>query len=348
MGERNGGGTGMTGVVGSTQRVLLVEDDSGVRELITQHLRGQRFDVVALESAEEVVTGLRDGTIQFFDLVLLDIHLPGMSGIDLARLLLSTAPLKPVILITGDDDEQMARRALEHGVTAYLLKPFELFELDATLSQAISMAQLLETTEVLARSQAAQLSEWGETGGDLPRAWLYLCDERSPAGAGHGSRVVSMSGTLARTVTGRLEDRERRALRTAARTHELGRLMGVDAGVAGVCARSAQLLADLDFSDAVRLAVRHLAERWDGGGSPDGLEGQDIPLTARLLAVADALDHDAVEEARRGADDAVAIETALDRIAVDDGRFDPELLEVVAAEREALASMWTLQRLSIR
>lgn len=314
-------------------RVLLVEDDGRVRELVATHLSRQRFEVQAVESAEEVLELLRDGGLAY-DLCLVDLHLPGISGLELSRLLLATAPLKPVTLITGDDDENAAREALSQGVTGYLLKPFELFELDATLSQAVSILELVEATETLARAQAETLDDWGEAGGMLPRSWLHIGDERSGAGAGHGARVVSIAGVLAKAIGASLDGHAREVLRTAARTHEIGRLLG-GAGAAEVAGRSAQLLDNLGFDPAVGEVVRDAAVAWSPG----------LPLAARILALADRLDHEAVGRCRLGAEETDAIRGALDSALAAAGQAtDPGLADILSRQRDSLESMWVLQR----
>jgi CheY-like chemotaxis protein len=314
-------------------RVLVVEDDARVREMVSAHLSRQRYEVVAAESAEKVVDRLRRSELSY-DLCLVDLHLPGISGLELSRLLLATAPLKPVILITGDDDGGYAREALAQGVTGYLLKPFQLFELDASLSQAVSMLELVEATETLARAQSATLDDWGEAGGMLPRAWLHLGDERSDAGVGHGARVVSIAGLLAKTLGAALAGHAREVLRTAARTHEIGRLLGAG-GPPEVAARSAQLLDNLGFDRAVGEVVRDGVLPWSPG----------LPLAARVLGLADGLDHDASAHCAAGAEEPAAIRAALDAAVAGAGEStDPQLAAVLDRTRESLESMWVLQR----
>ena len=314
-------------------RVLLVEDDAAVRDLVAGHLSRQRYVVETAESAEEVLDRLRRGGLAY-DVCLLDLHLPGLSGLELSRLLLATAPLRPVLLITGDDDEEAASVALAQGVTGYLLKPFQLFELDASLSQAVSMLELVEATETLARAQAETLDDWGEAGGMLPRSWLHLGDQRSGAGTGHGARVVSMAGLLAKAVDTGLDGHAREVLRTAARTHEIGRLLG-DGEREEVAGRSAQLLDNLGFDRGVAEVVRDASARWSPG----------LPLSARILALADRLDHDAVRRSAAGLEEEDAIRMALDEALAGAGdTTDPDLVAILGRNRDSLESMWVLQR----
>lgn len=318
---------------GSERRVLLVEDDESVRDVVVRHLRKRRFVVEEAGSGEVVLQSLQAGDLRY-DVALVDVHLPGMAGSDLARLLLASFPLRPVIIITGDDDAELARRALGFGATGYLLKPFEMFELDAALVQAVSMLDLVEATSVLARAQAEHLDDWGEAGGQLPRAWLRLGDEQSGAGRGHGSRVVSVATFLAKTGPTPPTGHDLDVLRTAARTHEIGRLLG-PGGHEEVARRAAQLLTDLGFDPAVAEVVRQAAQPWSPG----------LPVGARLLALADQLDHDAVQRLARNGDPGSAIQGAVDGLVAQAGEtVDPELARLLAENRDAVESMWVVQQ----
>lgn len=318
--------------------VLLVEDDPSVRGLIETHLRKRGFDVRCVGSGEEVLGEIRSRALDY-DLALVDMHLPGMSGVALTRLLLAARPLTAVLIITGDDDARLARQALSAGATGYLMKPFQLFELDAAVSQAVSMGELVEATQTQARAQSQGSSEWGESGGSLPRSWLHVGDEQSGAGAGHGARVVKITGLLAAALGDEeLDARSRDLLRTAARTHEIGRLTG-SGSRPQIAARSAKLLEDLGFDAGACEIVRQAAEDWSPG----------LPLTARLLALVDRLDHEASRRMAEGQDVESAIGGAVDAMAAGAGdTHDPELARLLVRERERVESIWVLQAESPR
>lgn len=317
-------------------RVLLVEDDESVRRLVESHLEKRGFDVRSVGSGEEVLGEVRARALDY-DLALVDMHLPGMSGVALTRLLLAARPLSAVLIITGDDDAKLARTALTAGATGYLMKPFQMFELDAAVSQAVSMGELVEATEALARAQSRGSSDWGEAGGSLPRSWLHVGDEQSGAGAGHGARVVKITGLLAKEIgEDHLDARSRDLLATAARTHEIGRLTGAGTRVQ-IARRSAKLLEDLGFDRGVCEIVRQAAEEWSPG----------LPLTARLLALADRLDHQAAHRMAEGLDAEDAIRDTVDALATGAGgageTHDPGLARLLARERDRVESIWVLQ-----
>lgn len=120
----------------TTNRILIVEDDASIRGVMSRHFRRHGFEVEQAGGAEEALSRIAASQSRF-DVVLTDIHLPGASGVDLARDLQEARPGQPVVFMTGDADAQIARTAIESGAAGYLLKPFEFFELDAVVNQAV-------------------------------------------------------------------------------------------------------------------------------------------------------------------------------------------------------------------
>ena len=112
-------------------RILIVEDDPSVRRLMTTHFQRSGFAVEYAISAEEVASD------EHYDVVLTDVNLPGESGVDLARRIRECQPEQKVVFMTGDADPAVARQALQTGAAGYLIKPFELFEIDAVINTAI-------------------------------------------------------------------------------------------------------------------------------------------------------------------------------------------------------------------
>ncbi|MBI4544405.1 MAG: response regulator [Gemmatimonadetes bacterium] len=333
------------------RRILLVDDDPAVRVVIAQHLRRRGYEVMQAESAEEV---LLRANRESYDVVVTDVHLPGLSGVDLAHLLLARSPLQPIVVITGDSDEALARAVLRNGPVGYLLKPFEFFELDAAIGQALTRLELAETTQALTRgaglSGAAGVGGRGDRdlgGGLIAPAWLRLADERSGAGPEHGFRVAQVGGALLSALSASLPGLDRSKLEMAARAHEVGRLWGPAADRTELAEQGARFLVELGIEVEVVQAVRHMHERWDGRGGPDGLSGDAIPLLAQVLAAADAVDHLAVALADAGGDPESAPLSAVDRVRAGEGTvLGPAIAAGLAGARSAIAAIWTLARWS--
>lgn len=325
------------------RRILVVEDDAAVRGLVARHLEVRGYDVSQASDAEQVLLRMSRER-EPFDLVLTDVHLPGLSGVELLRLLLTHSPLRPVIMITGDADETLARKALNYGAAGYLLKPFQLFELEAAVEQALARLQLVEAAESLARSDGRDLPEAGVYGGVIPTAWLELADRRSAGGPGHGYRVGRLAASIASGLETRMAPGDKTALDMAARSHELGRLLG-PATPAELAGRTAQLLYDLGVESGVLRVINHLRERWDGSGAPHGIRGDEIPLASRVVAIADALDHAAVNNLDAGMDPAAAVTSALTHVGAEAERcFGPAVASALGAATGVVEAIWVLAR----
>jgi DNA-binding NtrC family response regulator len=116
-------------------RILVVEDDAAHRAALERHLGRSGFDVLACDSAELALS--RFSTFSP-DLVISDIRMGGMSGMDLLGTLMERAPATRVVLITAHDDMQMAVDAMRHGALDFLMKPLDLDELDEVVEHALA------------------------------------------------------------------------------------------------------------------------------------------------------------------------------------------------------------------
>jgi FixJ family two-component response regulator len=112
--------------------VAIVEDDAAMRKSIERLLRASGYATTTFASAEEF---LQDTTLESALGLVLDIHLGGMSGVELRRRLLAAGSTIPVVFITAHDDEPTRREALAVGCVDYLRKPFELVRLTQALER---------------------------------------------------------------------------------------------------------------------------------------------------------------------------------------------------------------------
>jgi DNA-binding NtrC family response regulator len=114
--------------------LLIVDDDEQLRESIAQWMRKRGYAVDTAGSAE---AGLEQVEARVFNLIITDVHLPGLNGLDFATRVLAASPLQRIVIVTGDPDEQTARVALQRGGFMYLLKPFEYAALEALVKEAL-------------------------------------------------------------------------------------------------------------------------------------------------------------------------------------------------------------------
>lgn len=310
----------------SGMSALLVEDDTATRALIARQLRRSGLDVVALESGERVLREAADRYTSF-DVVILDVHLPGMSGLELASLIQARRPEQPIVVITGDPDPRLAREALARGPVSYLLKPFEMSELLGIVERVLADGSAQASTTAKVR-----------TGAPATHGWLDLV-ERSYMGSAHARRVGRVALALAEALPGIAARLDVGDLLVAAWSHELGRPQA-DADPVTVAIAGARTLSELGSSAKVVAAVRSLAERHDGTGGPDGLKGDDIPLIAQLVAAADALEHYAAAALQELASPSEAVDRGLSLIKAQRGTvFRPEVVDTASRQRARLITI---------
>jgi response regulator RpfG family c-di-GMP phosphodiesterase len=306
--------------------VLVVDDDVATRALIARQLRRAGLEVLAVESGERVLVEAPDRYTSF-DVVILDVHLPGMSGLDLASLIQARRPTQPIVLITGDSDPRLAREALARGPVSFLLKPFEMYELQAAVNQALVRRDLERGAE-----DGAEETPTSDGG------WLDVV-ETAYMGSPHARRV----GRLALALAEALPDVESRMvvgeLLVTAWAHELERdAAGGDP--VNVAVESARRLAGLGCTPSVVEAVRHLAERHDGSGGPDRLAGDAIPLMSQMVAVADTLEQYVFATLKGDATAAESVDRALGLLSAQRGTlFRPEVVDAARQQRQRLIAI---------
>jgi response regulator RpfG family c-di-GMP phosphodiesterase len=285
-------------------RCLVVDDEASIRTLLRRVLEADGFDCAEASSG---ATALQMLERDRFALVLSDYHMPVMDGETLLRAIRDRWPQTSVVMITAASDVGLAVRCLEQGALDYLTKPFGLDELRARVRQALEKRRLLADNEryraQLEARVATQARKYEE---------LFLASLQSLAEAlevkdsytwGHSTRVsryaMAIAGELGLPAT-LLEQ-----LEYGSRLHDIGKI-GVreavlnkegpltDEEYAHVMEHPvigwrllAPLLREMPHALAV---VRSHHERMDGRGAPDALRGAEIPIEARITAVADSFD----------------------------------------------------------
>jgi hypothetical protein len=151
-----------------------------------------------------------------------------------------------------------------------------------------------------------------------------------------------MAGGLASALGPAFPTRLRSSLELAGQVHELGRILGPCAGPADLACATAQFLDEMHMDPEAVRGVRHMPERWDGTGGPDGLLGEEIPIQSLVLAIADLLDHRTAAWCVAGLLPAAAAERAIETVAAQSmQRFGPDLTR--ALERAAVDVRWAAQ-----
>jgi putative two-component system response regulator len=296
-------------------RILAVDDDTTVLRLMRRQLAAGGFTHFhALTDPARAAEAVREVDP---DLVVLDLHMGAMSGLEVLELLRPVLAARegylPVLVVSGDAAVEARREALSRGARDFLAKPYDTDELLLRIGNLLEMRWLHE--EVQARNRTLEETVRARTRA-LARAHLEVVERLARAGdwrddetGHHTRRVGELSARIARAL-GLPEERVEQ-IRAAAPLHDVGKIGTPDAVLLKpgrltpeeralmethtTC--GAELLAS-GGSPLVRLAeriARSHHERWDGTGYPHRLAGRQIPLEARIVAVADvfdALSHD--------------------------------------------------------
>lgn len=331
--------------------VLVVDDEGSIRELIASQLKIFGQDCVTAASADEAYQiALGEPRPA---LVISDVHMPGTSGVQLLHQIKELDENIQVVMVSGLNDLETVRECLRNGAYDYLIKPFELEDLVNTVRRAIERNHLLRQNESYRIDLEAMVSEQTDQIRQTRDIAVFtlarLAESRDNETGLHLERMAEYSRRLAEE----LKSSEGSAVTTeyleqlykSSPLHDIGkvgipdsillkpgpltsiefRIMQRHTTIGGDTLRSVieRFSGQTFLTMAMEIAYSH-HEKWDGSGYPHGLVGRDIPLSARVVALADA--YDAITSARPYKD-ALDHESATERICRDVGKhFDPELV----------------------
>jgi putative two-component system response regulator len=334
--------------------ILVVDDSEPIRTLVSDLLRRDGYACATAASAAGARRLLAEHE---FALILCDVGMPGESGIELLRDVLTQHPDTAAMMVTGLDDPELTETARELGVYGYVLKPFRAGQLSIDVANALRRrrleienrahrgrlehlvaertANLAETVLRLERSEELLRHSSEET----IRRLSYAAEFRDHETAEHIERMSRYCAIIAHRRG--LPEQECELLRTASPMHDVGKI-GIPDRILlkpdpltpeeweimrshaemgyRILAGSGMALLDL----AASIAWTH-HERMDGSGYPRGLTGEEIPLEGRIAAVADVFD--AVTR-DRCYQKALSLEEATEVLRDGRGRlFDSEILD---------------------
>jgi len=294
----------------SQGKILIVDDEFGPRESLRMILK-TRYECHMVDSGDAALKFLRDNPM--IDLVTLDLNMPGRGGLSTLMEIKRLDPEMEAIIITGAGTVETLSRALQVGAFDHVGKPFNLVEINLLVRRAITRRRLREKFKTLfpadadvsqmitgflnRRSRKDDISFL-----DFVRVFSLTMQDKDPEMFSHVNRVTFFSMLLADKFGFPPEEKEN--LQVGALLHDIGRL-GVGPPEAGAPEklsaaqwksfrehplRGIEILEPLEVSPTILAIVRSHHERYDGNGFPDGLHGEEIPLAARIVSLANAYD----------------------------------------------------------
>lgn len=320
-------------------RVLVVDDDQTSLILLEEFLRGCGYEVATATNGREAFEMVQKGD---YRLVISDWEMPELDGIELCKMIRerSLASYVYFILLTSRDCDRDLVRALDSGADDFIRKPFDPEELQVRL-RAAERITCLESRDIFIFSLAK------------------LAESRDTETGAHLERMRAYSRVLAQELSNRSEFKDIidadyvRTIFTTSPLHDIGKV-GIPDDILLKPGKLTKeefdvikthtLIGYETLSAAVRnnpsakfyrfaqdIVLNH-HERWDGGGYPNGIAGNDIPLSARIVSVADVYD---ALTTKRVYKDAFSHEKAKQIITEDSGTaFDPTIVEAFLAREE--------------
>jgi putative two-component system response regulator len=267
-------------------RVLVVDDEQRNRELLVRLLEVAGYDVEAAADGEAALTAVADHSP---DVILLDVQMPGLDGFEVCRRVKAdpATRLTPVVMVTGLNAREHRIEGINAGADDFLGKPFNADELRARVR---SLVRLKRYTNDLETAEAVILS------------LAMTVEARDPYTDGHCQRLAGYATALGEHLNLAADDLA--ALYRGGYLHDVGKI-GVPDSVLLKPARltaaefdvmkqhtiiGERLCGNLRSLRLVRSIVRHHHERLDGKGYPNGLRGDEVPLLAQIVSIADLYD----------------------------------------------------------
>jgi putative two-component system response regulator len=267
-------------------KVLIVDDDARIRKVLRRMLESEGYELFEGKDGEEALV-LAEAEEP--DLILLDVLMPTLSGFDVCRRLkaMEAFRMTPVVLITGLSDVENRVVGIQAGADDFISKPFENTEL---LARVKSLLRMKSYTDELERAETVLFT--------LARA----IEERDHYTRGHCDRLARYAEALGGRMG--LGQEAQKALHLGGIVHDIGKVSVPDAilNKRGPLTEAEREMVQVHPEAGVRICqplksfrsvlpiVRSHHERMDGSGYPDGLKGEEIPITARILAVVDVYD----------------------------------------------------------
>lgn len=332
------------------EKILIVDDEEAIREVVSTLLDAQGYRCTVCSNGNKALDSFRNNS---FDLVLSDIVMPEMDGLKLLGEIRAADPDVPVIMVTAMHDISIALEAIRTGAYDYILKPFEKDQLNLSVSRALEHRQLIlenrtyqSDLEHLVAERTQQLSIALQ---DLEQSYDYTLealggalDAKDAETEGHCQRVTAFTITIARAMG--VDKGLLRHIARGAFLHDIGK-MGIPDEILRKpgpltseerdvmrrhCDIGYAMLERIPFlKEAAEIVLCH-QECFDGSGYPRGLKGDQIPLGARVFAVADTLDAMISDRPYRKA---LPISAAREEIQRFSGRqFDPRVVQVFLAQ----------------
>lgn len=356
QGQDNAAGDGESAISSKKLNVLIVDDSQLNREILSSML-GDQFGIMEASSGEECLELLKQyGT--GISIVLLDILMPGMSGFDVLRYMNSDHWIDdiPVIMISSDYTAESVREAYDLGVTDYIRRPFDS---KIVFHRVFNTIKLYSKQHRLVRLVTDQINEKEKNNDMMISILSHIVEFRNGESGMHVVHIRMLTEMLLEQLVKRtdryaLDNNTRMLITTGSALHDIGKI-GIDDKILNKPGRltpeefeemkkhtiiGAEMLKSLgQYQNEPLIKTAHEICRWhheryDGRGYPDGLRGDEIPISAQVVSIADVYDALVSERVYKKA---LPHETAIKMINNGEcGMFNPILLDCMMSIQEEI------------
>ena len=300
------------GEVMSDKEKILIADDSAMNRAILTEMLGDGYELLEAENGRQAVAILQSATD--IDLLLLDIMMPEMDGFEVLAMMNKYHWIDevPVIMISAENASSYVERAYDLGATDYISRPFDMA---VVRRRVINTLMLYAKQKRLVRLVAEQVYEKEKSNSTMINILSHIVEFRNGESGMHVLHIQTATDILLHTLVQKTDKYHLTAadislISTASALHDIGKI-GIDEKILNKPGRltpeefevvkthsmlGAEMLQKTEsFADqpllqtAYEIARWH-HERWDGKGYPDGLKGDDIPISAQLVSMADVYD----------------------------------------------------------
>ena len=282
-------------------RVWVVDDEPMSLRVVKRVFDKAGVSGEYFRAAADVVSRLDGAASDKPELILLDIHMPEINGFELLKLLKADPAFRnvPVIFLTGDDDVTSETVGLNAGAADFIRKPFAA---EVMLKRVRNTIELNRLHNDMAREIKTQTEKLSRAYIQIVQALAASVDAKDRYTHGHSSRVAAYSREIARRAG--LSVAEQDSIYMMGLLHDVGKI-GIQDAIINKTGRLTdeeyaeikthpvvgyEILRNIEDYPELMVGARWHHERYDGGGYPDGLAGEDIPEVARIIAVADTYD----------------------------------------------------------
>lgn len=306
-----------------TPKILVVDDNETNVELLSMHLKPLKYEIIKAYDGEEALEMVR---MHNPDLILLDLMMPKISGYEVCQKVKSDPKTAfiPIVIVSALRELDDKIKAIDLGADDYLFKPFNKLEL---LSRVKSLLRMKQLYSELDHCEAVVFT------------LIESLEAKDVYTRGHSERVAKYSVILARELG--MNPHEVEEIRRGSLLHDIGKI-GVKETVLNKVEkltpeeiahirthpqRGYEICKSLKSFKNLLPMIRSHHERMDGKGHPDGIQGDEIPVSARICAITDAFDAMTSNRPYRKGINPLQAANIFER-EINSGQWDPDLLKV--------------------